>query len=431
MANIKYSHHNKDFEFMTDKKSILIICNSDLAREPRVIRQIIALKDHYKITTFSAEPSSFNELDHISFINKKESPNHWKYPVILRKIVSLALNLFKKGKSLYPKYYYHKDFWTQSRKDLLTTFENKRFDLIIAHHWDSLPVGAELAQKWNARLIYNVHDYYERQFEDNPVWVNHQQPLVQYLTDRYVPHCDYLFSAWTKIHEDYQKRYNVPSVIINNATEFNDLAPVINTDKSSIRIIHHGIANSNRKIELMIKMMDFLDERFTLDLMLINSPYEMDYFNDLKKLASKNVRINFIPPVPTRQIPKEINGYDIGVFILPPNGFNPTHLLPNKLFEFIQARITCLVTPNYEMKTIVEKYSLGWISEDFNPASVAGKIKNITRENINNIKINVHQHAYTLSAEINYAKMKETVDSVFHKKIIKKRTSPKINIPAE
>ena len=416
---------------MTAKKTVLIICNSDLSREPRVIRQIIALKDYYQITTLSAKPSAFKELQHFSLIDyPHEKPKHWNYPWLIRKFYSAGLHLYELGKEFYPKYYYYKDYWTKSQKENLEQMQGKNFDLIIVHHWDSLPLGAILAKKMNAKLIYNVHDYYERQFEDNPLWVNHQQRLVQYLTNTYVPKCDLIFSAWTKIHNDYQQHYGVPSIIINNATEYNELTPVMNDVEKNIRIIHHGIANSNRKIELMIEMMDYLDERFTLDLMLINSPYELDYFIGLKKLAEKNPRIQFVPTVPTRQIAKTINAYDIGVFILPPNGFNPTHLLPNKLFEFIQARLACLITPNIEMKAIVSKYDLGWVADDFEPKSVAAIIRNVTAQEINQKKSNTHQHAYELSAEINYKKMKAAVDSLLMKeeKKISMRRSNKIPV---
>lgn len=415
---------------MTPSKSLLIICNSDLSREPRVIRQIIALKDLFNITTLGQAPSGIGGVEHINFIQEKRKPKHWNYPPIVRKFFSAGLKLYEKGKNIYPRFYYHRDFWNQNRLDTLALCNGKQFDLVIAHHYDALPLGYNIARAVKAKLVYNVHDYYERQFEDNHVWMKHQQPLVQFLSNKYIPECDLIFSAWTKIHEDYQKLYSVPSVIINNATEFNDLEPVFKNENEKIRIIHHGIANSNRKIELMIEMMDHLPDNFSLDLMLINSPYEMDYFNSLKQLAAKNPRIKFIDPVQTREISRNINTYDIGVFILPPNGFNPTYLLPNKLFEFVQARLACLVTPNIEMQTIVDKYKLGWVSEGFLPAEVARQVQNITQHDINNIKTIVHKHAHELSAEVNYEKIKHAIMELFNETPVKPAEIIKTKHPA-
>ena len=397
------------------KRSLLIICNSDLSREPRVIRQIIALKDEYDVHTLGAKPSSFNEIQHYNFVESNQKPKHWSYPAPIRKAYSGGLFIYERLKSLYPALYFEKDFWTADRKDTLAQLPKKDFDVIIAHHWDSLPLATTLSASGKAKIIFNAHDYYPRQFEKNPNWVKHQKQLVEHVMNKHVPKCNLIFSAWTKIHDDFQKFYGVPSIIITNATEYNELSPKLKTaDDNKIKIIHHGIANSNRKIEKMIEVMDYLDDRFYLDLMVIPSSYEMDYFNMLKQMASKNPRIQFIEPVPTREIPKRINEYDIGLFLLPPNGFNPTYTLPNKLFEFIQGRLACLVSPNIEMKMLVEDYDLGWVSEDYEPLSVANKIAKVSNDQLNEKKQNAHKNALQLAAEVNYRKIKDSVKEVIN-----------------
>ena len=131
-------------------------------------------------------------------------------------------------------------------------------------------------------------------------------------------------------------------------------------------------------------------------------------------MAARNPRIKFIDPVPTREIAKKINEYDIGLFLLPLNGFNPTYTLPNKLFEFIQGRLACLVTPNVEMKYIVDKYNLGWVTDGFDAASAAGKIRNTGNDEINGIKANAHKNAFELSAEKTYIKIREAIRAVIN-----------------
>ncbi len=394
---------------MPSKKSVLIICESDLSREPRVIRQILALKDDYAISTLGAKASSFDEVIHYDFNSKYQKPAHWSYPMPVRKAYSAVLKSYEKLKDFYYDFYVEKEYWTQNKKDLVKNLGSKNFDLIIAHHWESLPLAHSL-KKDNTKVIFNVHDYYSLQFEKSETWNKTQKRVINHVMDKYVPKSNLIFSAWTKIHDDYQKKYGIPSIIINNATEYNELEPKLKNDSDQkIYIVHHGIANSNRKIETMIKMMDYLDEKFHLDLMLIPSSHEMDYFNSLKAMADADPRINFIDTVPTREIPKRINQYDIGLYILQPNGFNLTYSLPNKVFEFVQARIACLVTPNIEMKTLVEQYDLGWVAEDFDPVNVANKIKNITNEELNQKKLNAHKNAHGLAAEVNYKIIKDAV----------------------
>lgn len=397
------------------KKAILIICNSDLSREPRVIRQIVALKEDYKVCTLGIQSSGIDGVEHINFDDTCKQPDHWHYPYFIRKAYSAGLKLYGQFKFFYLDAYFERDYWTKYRRELLAILAKKNFDVIITHHWDTLPLTIALAAKGHAKVIFNAHDYYPRQFEKNEAWAKHQQRIVERVMQKYVPKCNLIFSAWTKIHDDFQKFYGIPSIIINNATEYNDLKPQLKDNGDlKIRIIHHGIANSNRKIEKMIEMMSYLNHRFYLDLMVIPSPHEKDYFNMLKEIASTNRRIRFIDPVPTREIAKYINGYDIGLFILPPNGFNPTYTLPNKSFEFIQGRLASLVTPNIEMKALVENYDLGWVSKDFEPSSVASMIANVTTEEINKKKQNAHKYAYELAAESNYKKIKECVQTIIN-----------------
>lgn len=397
---------------MTAKKSILIICDSDLSREPRVIRQIVALKDLYNVYTLGAKPSSFEAVPHYSKDRVSETPAHWKYPWLVRKFISAALRLYHKFSHLYPTIYFDWEYWNTEKKQLGKELQQQHFDLIIAHHWNALPLAVAIGGG-TSKLIFNAHDYYTREFEDNAAWVAHQKKFVEYIMKKYLPKFQLIFAAWAKLKDDFQQIYGVPSIIINNATEFNDLTPVWKSKSdTSVRIIHHGIANSNREIEKMIEVMDYLDERFSLDLMVLPSPHEAEYFVMLKERASKNPKVRFIEPVPTREIAKRINSYDIGLFLLPPNGVNPTYTLPNKSFEFIQGRLASLVSPNIEMKTLVEKYNLGWVSDDFEPASVARKIAAVTADEINKKKQNAHKHAFELSAEQTYIKIRAAVEKL-------------------
>ncbi|TSE31334.1 hypothetical protein Ttaiw_01508 [Tepidimonas taiwanensis] len=121
-----------------------------------------------------------------------------------------------------------------------------------------------------------------------------------------------------------------------NAAEYRDLQPS-EVQEGRIRLIHHGAINRSRQIERMIDLMDFLDERFSLDLMLVNN--DAKYFGELRERAGRNPRIRFVEPVPFQEILSVLNRYDIGVYLLPFSNFNNRHALPNKFFEFVQGRL--------------------------------------------------------------------------------------------
>ena len=181
--------------------------------------------------------------------------------------------------------------------------------------------------------------------------------------------------------------------------------------EKKIRLIHHGGAMKVRKLELMINMMKYLDpDRYELTLMLVQS--EPAYYNYLIKVSQKYKNIKFIEPVSFSEITKTLNNFDIGIFLLLPEIFNYKYALPNKLFEYIQARLAIAIGPSIEMVKIVEHYNLGIYSENFSPKSLAKRIAQITPDEIMEYKRNADKYAKELSAEMNIKKIKDIVDEL-------------------
>ena len=78
-----------------------------------------------------------------------------------------------------------------------------------------------------------------------------------------------------------------------------------------------------------------------------------------RKNAEADPRIRILPPVKSDDVVYTINQYDIGVFLIPPVNFNYANTLPNKLFDFIQARLGIAIGPTPEMASIVDRYGNG------------------------------------------------------------------------
>jgi hypothetical protein len=108
-------------------------------------------------------------------------------------------------------------------------------------------------------------------------------------------------------------------------------------------------------------------------------------------------QIRFIEPVAFGEIIPFINRYDIGIFNLPEHNYNYAVALPNKLFEYIQARLCIVVSPSVEMKRIVETYKLGYVSKGFTLQEFAQTIKNISTAEIYACKEHSDNFAFELS----------------------------------
>jgi len=162
-------------------------------------------------------------------------------------------------------------------------------------------------------------------------------------------------------------------------------------------MIHHGGAQRARRLELMIDVMARLDQRFSLDFMLVGN--DASYLQELRNRASRDPRIRFVPPVRMEDICRMTNDYDVGLYLLPPLNFNQRFALPNKLFEFIQARLAIAIGPSPEMARIVRQHGVGVVADSFEPAALAGVLSSLTDQEVSLYKRASHAAADRLCFE--------------------------------
>jgi hypothetical protein len=198
------------------------------------------------------------------------------------------------------------------------------------------------------------------------------------------------------IAEEYWGVYGVRPEVIHNAPRKADLQPGPVSAKR-IRIVHHGAAMPGRKIEAIIDAVGLLDSRFELDLMLV--PGDARYIERLADRAKANPRVRMVAPVRMEDIVPFTNRYDIGINLTPPVNINHIYQLPNKFFEFIQARLAVAIGPSPEMQRLVEKYDCGVVAAGFSPQSMAAALSALTPERLADLKANSDRAAADLCFE--------------------------------
>ena len=182
-------------------------------------------------------------------------------------------------------------------------------------------------------------------------------------------------------------------------------------DKNHIKIIHHGYASPDRCIEIMIETMDYVDNRFSLDLMLVAN-WNLEYYEELKAMAQNRNNVRIIPPVAFEEIVPFSSQYDIGMFLVPPTTYNLQMCLPNKFFEFIQARLALAIGPSPEMAKYLKAYDLGIVAPNFTPQSMAESLNALTKEQILIYKENANKAAEILNATKEGEKLLNIIERV-------------------
>lgn len=301
---------------------------------------------------------------------------------------------------------YNTFYWDKYKKLFVSSVKDIKFDIIIAHEIRLVPLALRIGQ--SATVLLDAHEYSPENFSDQFLWRFFFKKYYIWLCEKYLRSCGAVVTPSRGVSNEYQKQFGIRSQVITNASDYRHLAPS-KVNKGKIRIIHHGNASASRNLELMIKVMDFLDDRYLLDLMLVRNRSNKRYFNKLNQIVQKKVNVRIISPVEFMEIVPFINKYDIGFIFRSSVNLNLKFGLGNKFFEFIQARLMLAVGPIPEMAKIVKEYDLGLVSKDFNPRTMANSIRSMSVEDILYHKNQSHKYAKELSSEKNKVKFRNIV----------------------
>ncbi|OGQ99120.1 MAG: hypothetical protein A2284_06835 [Deltaproteobacteria bacterium RIFOXYA12_FULL_61_11] len=388
---------------------ILIVSFSQLRSDPRVLKQLNYLIQEHECFTVGYGLSAIKGVPGLSF----EQPPQ----CILRK-ATMAVNLkLRRYKQVYWRF--------KELRELRDTLATMTFDLVVANDLDSLPFCC--AVKGKAKLWFDSHEYSPRQFEDRFRWRFWHAPYIRAIAATYIPRCDAMTTVCQGIADQYQKEYRVQSHIVTNAPPYIDIQPSP-TPAGKIRMIHHGIAVPSRGLEVMLAMMPYLDDRFSLDLMLVRRDREMkDYYESLRVHARADKRIGFPDPVPLHQVVSRLNSYDIGLILYEPRNFNLFHSLSNKFFEYLQARLALAIGPSPDMAMIVTRYQCGVISHDFRAKSLATALNVLTHEELVAMKQRSAAAAKDYCAEADQMVIKEIVHSLLHNRPLRSPPSARLS----
>lgn len=363
------------------KKSLLILSYSDTSRDPRVLKQINALKETYLITLGGLKDP---KISGIEFALLGTAVPHRNIFRKAKKFMLLILGNFTSFHLIE-----HGDDFL-----IFSNYRDREFNVIIANDFSSLPL-AKFLKSPSAKLYLDAHEYIFDEFSNklfgflfsgyrNWLWINH------------IEFVDYMTTVGDTIRDLYRNHPKCPPIsVIKNVPVFVDLAAIPSAD-GVINLVHHGSAIRGRGLTELVKFIDYLDERYVLNLVLV--PTDLKYLNELKAESSRrNRRVVFYSPVEVSKISEFISKFDLGIYLIPPQSKNNFFALPNKFFEFIQGRLGLVVGPAPEMARIVSSEGIGIVTPGYNFAENAALLNDLSQEEILRFKRNAEKVALKYS----------------------------------
>jgi len=362
------------------RSQILCISLSRLVSDARVLRQIGLLAQFGDVTTVGFGPAPDGVAHHVEVPTGLTTlPQTW--PGVFR----LALRAHRSAALSAPAV-----SWVARR------LTGARFDMVVANEARVLALASHLAGA--APVWADMHEWAPEERTHILSWRLLVAPFMTYLCATHLPDAALITTVSEGIAELYESRFGVAVEVMTNAGPYRDLSPSP-VAEAPIRLVHSGVAVHGRRLELMIDAMGQLDDRWRLTLYLMPGGDGGAYLRELQARAANDPRIVFREPVPPSALPDVLNEHDIGVFWIPPTHTNARLTLPNKLFDFVQARLAIAVGPSPEMARLVTGLGLGVVSEDFELASCVESLRAFTGETIERSKWASDDAALDLSFE--------------------------------
>ncbi len=345
------------------KPSLLILSFSDIANDARVLKQVREFSSRYRVTTCGFGQQPHPGVEHLEV--DAGAPTHTNSLLRqLREVGTIAARVT----GWHHRIYNDTGYVLQARRML----RGRRFDLVLANDVDTIDVGLRSAGP--AGVHADLHEFFPGLHSDSSRQGRKATAYMEWLVRSFATRAASVTTVSQGIVEAYRE-YGISAQVVTNASPRADYTPGIVS--SPIRLVHSGNAQPSRQLEIIMRAVSESSANVTLDLLLM--PNDVLYLEQLSALSMQlDSRVRILEPVPQSELIGVLNSYDVGVHVLPPTSFNNANALPNKFFDYVQARLGLIIGPSVEMVRLLEEYGVGAVTRDFTVAAVRDVLDTLT-----------------------------------------------------
>ncbi len=279
------------------------------------------------------------------------------------------------------------------RTQVLEKLAGRRFDIAIANDANTVGIASEVVGA--KRVLADLHEFFPGLPQPDNELGRRQTRWWTWLVRQHCARAGAVTTVGELIAERYLE-YGVEAGVVANASPRKSLE--VRQTSTPIRLVHSGNPFRDRGLGAIMQAVARTKSDVTLDLYLMKQhKFEFDEIMALASTLGPRITVN--DPVAQSELIETLNTYDVGIHVLPPTSVNNALALPNKFFDFVQARLGVIVGPSPEMAANVQKHDLGWVTESFDEDAIVAVLDSLTPA-----EVDFHKHAsdtasHVLSAE--------------------------------
>ncbi len=251
----------------------------------------------------------------------------------------------------------------------------RKIDLLLANDLDTLPANYLVSRIKRIPLVYDSHEYFTGvpELQDRKI----VKGIWKWIEKRIFPNLKYIYTVSRSIATLYKEEYNREVNVVRNLSL--GWKPVNKPSRSElgiaegkrILILQGSGINIERGAEEAVEAMLYVENAI---LLIIG---EGDVMNQLKKSVDQmdlSGKILFINKMPYAKLLEYTSLGDVGLTLDKDTNLNYRYSLPNKLFDYIQARVPVLASKLVEVEKIIRNYEIGELINSHEPKHIAEKL---------------------------------------------------------
>jgi glycosyltransferase involved in cell wall biosynthesis len=312
-----------------------------------------------------------------------------------------------------------KRFFLQFYQRIISEVRKSPAKVVIAGDLFSLPPSiinkrrfsrkglAQAKKDFAVKLIYDSKELYE---ELPSLKLKRSSFLFWNFVERAsIKYIDQVLTVNKSIADILESKWHLPTTVIMNVADVACVPAIGGRSLDKVMLVFSGGLQDGRGLHNLIRLLTLLPDRYELRFV-----GEGGLRTELENLAASlnlSSRVHFTGRVKNTEVIEELSKATLGIYLMENSGLCHYLALPNKLFQFISARLPVIVPTFPEMEKIVSQFEIGAAVDPANIDAVASKVLELTssRENYLRLVENCEKAANVLNWKVEKEKFLEVI----------------------
>jgi glycogen(starch) synthase len=240
-------------------------------------------------------------------------------------------------------------------------------DVVHAHDFTALPVGASIAQEQGARLVYDTHEFWPgraRLHRPTPLEDRHDGRTEARLGAQ----ADAVLTVGAGVARLLRERYGWEDVVVVRNSFEGGPASDVPLPAEPVAAVYAGRIAPFRDLETVAAAAPRLAPLTVLAV----GPADPAYLARLPR-----DRIEVREPLPVDDVDGVLRGSGVALVTLSARWANHLVALPNKLFHAVRAGVPVVATDHEEMRAVVTEHGIGALYPAGDVAALAGAVHEV------------------------------------------------------